>query len=647
MSLAEAKVELDVTSGALATLGDAICVIAPVRANADGKARQFGSFNAIMAQHDYCEGAEFAALFIEETRRPVLFQGIPIATQGTIGQENTTGNTGSSVTSLTLGTGGTYGEHDGVVRVLKGGTISTDLIQLEVSLDGGKSFKTVSLGTNSTYAIPYANVTINFAAGTLVTGDTLHTWHGTAPKGDAAGIQLARQELAKQPQLTKEWLLIGDLDTDTECQGLVSEVNAYRSSSDRSVLARAAIRDRLPFSRMAKVTGRMSQATLTFAEVGVTGDTITRIAGSFLLDGMLPNDWITITGTASNNVQGLVPTVTATVLTLGTLDLAAEATVTTAVITWQGSLTFTTGTNTILRNRGSWFDDNFRVGQRVTVVGVAGVTVTNVLITALTATLMTLASGIGSTNTVALTSATITAGELEPAYVAAMETEFAPIIDEELVSLSLGRGFKQSPVTKYFMRRPAAWAAAIRSHQFGIQVPTWQKKRGSLSGWSLQDSNNVTVEYDDRANLAAASNARFTSLRTYSSSGAAVYLSQDKTRATPGSLVAHSHNMNVVNLCVNACQAATEQLIGEVVELKEDKPNITEDGLATLETNVNSEVTAVSMKKNNDGYPTSGTKWVAARDDDFSVEEPTLHGALEINLNGTIHRVLTRARASR
>lgn len=67
--------------------------------------------------------------------------------------------------------------------------------------------------------------------------------------------------------------------------------------------------------------------TLTFAEVGATGDTITRGAGDWRLEGFHANDLVTVSGTASNNfVAGRVTSVTQFVLTLDTQDLAAEVT---------------------------------------------------------------------------------------------------------------------------------------------------------------------------------------------------------------------------------------------------------------------------------------------------------------------------------
>lgn len=647
MALASADVSLDVAAGALATGNDAIIVIAPVRANADGKARQFGSFKAIIEQHEYCEAAEFAALFIEETapRKPVILCGVPVATEGFLGQQNTTGNTGTSTTTLTAGTGGPTCEHEGAVRVKRGGTVGTSQIQIEYSLDGGTVWKTVNLGTATSYVFPYTNVTITFAVGTLVAGDVVHTWFATGPLLDAAGLQLARQELAKQQKQTKEWLVIGDFATDTEAASLVTEVNAYYTSNERDVVARGSIRDRLPFATLSKLTGRTSPATLTFAEVGATGDTIARAGGSWVTDGVVPNDIITVTGTASNNVSGLVPTVSALTLTLGTTDLAAEGPVPNIVVSWQGSLTFTNGANTILRNRGSWIDDKFRVGQRVTITGVPGNNVTDVLITTLTPTLMTLASGITTTTTVGVTTCNITAGELEAAYVASMETEFALIDSEERVSLSLGRARKQSPITLFRMRRPAAWAAAIRSYQNDVQVPTWQKELGPLSGWSLEDSTGVVVEYDDRANLAAAGDARFTCFRTWANGPSGTFISVDKTRAEQGAIVVQTHNMNVVNEVLRATRRATEALIGRVVALQQSNGFVTEEDLSSIETEVNGEIELVALRKGKQGRLTSGVRWTASRDDDFTVPEPTLSGELAIFLNGTVYRVLTVARA--
>jgi hypothetical protein len=67
--------------------------------------------------------------------------------------------------------------------------------------------------------------------------------------------------------------------------------------------------------------------TLTFAEVGASGDTLTRSRGSWLSDGFRIGDAVSFDGTANNDaLGGTLTNVTATVLTFGSTpsDLAAE-----------------------------------------------------------------------------------------------------------------------------------------------------------------------------------------------------------------------------------------------------------------------------------------------------------------------------------
>jgi len=77
--------------------------------------------------------------------------------------------TGTSVITVT---GTPFDTYDGIMTVLKAGTIGTTGIQIKVSLDGGESDTgTINLGTATTYAIPNTGITLNFAAGTLVLAD--------------------------------------------------------------------------------------------------------------------------------------------------------------------------------------------------------------------------------------------------------------------------------------------------------------------------------------------------------------------------------------------------------------------------------------------------------------------------------------------
>lgn len=211
---------------------DILCVFSPVPLNDDGVPRLFGSAAALYTQHGYSEGLEYAALHFQRTRKALLFCGMPIETPGAICDLVVTGVTGTSAVTVVAGASGVLGEHQGIMTVIRGGTIATDQIILGLSLDGGKTTKTVRLGTANSYVIPYFGATINFAAGTLVTGDVA-TWNGSAPAGDSDGIALCFTELGKQQKLFRTGLVIGDVATDTAATAWLTAVNGYATSNKR------------------------------------------------------------------------------------------------------------------------------------------------------------------------------------------------------------------------------------------------------------------------------------------------------------------------------------------------------------------------------------------------------------------------------
>lgn len=87
-----------------------------------------------------------------------------------------------------------------------------------------------------------------------------------------------------------------------------------------------------PRSWVCTVNGQPNAMTgnpnLTFAEVGASGDTITRDAGSWIADGFLEGAGIYVSGTVSNNLVlasgATIVTLSATVITLGVTDLTPE-----------------------------------------------------------------------------------------------------------------------------------------------------------------------------------------------------------------------------------------------------------------------------------------------------------------------------------
>lgn len=75
--------------------------------------------------------------------------------------------------------------------VTQGGTIGTGPIGVQLSLDAGRNYGPVlSLGTANALAIPGLNVSLKFAAGTLVAGD-IFRFATTEPTWNTAGIQAA------------------------------------------------------------------------------------------------------------------------------------------------------------------------------------------------------------------------------------------------------------------------------------------------------------------------------------------------------------------------------------------------------------------------------------------------------------------------
>jgi hypothetical protein len=320
-TLPSATVTIDAAAGAGAG-GTGYCVvIAPVGTSADSTPRVFSSARGILAQHNYAPGVDYAALHIEATKKPVIFVGVPVATAGTFGQNDQSGVVGTSVITTT---GTPLEAVDAILTVTTGGTIGATGIKFTLSMDGGITEKTISLGTAVSYTVPYLGIVLNFAAGTLVAADEF-TFKTTAPMYDSAGLTAARVALAAQLKLARSFMPIGEVLNSTQAGWITTELNAYETSNERFAYARTSYVDRLPLAAKSKVVGE----TLTFVEVGASGDTLTRSAGSWIADGFKTGQNITISGSVLNNITttlGITVT-SATVITLGAEpdDFVAEA----------------------------------------------------------------------------------------------------------------------------------------------------------------------------------------------------------------------------------------------------------------------------------------------------------------------------------
>jgi hypothetical protein len=319
-TLPEASVSVDAEAGTPATGTDLIVIIDAVSQNADITPRVFSGAKALLDFHKYSRGVDYAAIHADETRKPVMFVGLPIATPGVVSQLDDSGVEGTSVVSVTAAAGGILEETDCSVTVFRGGTIGTDQILLDLSCDD-RVVKRVRLGTATSYTIPYLGIVISFAAGTLEDEDVF-TFRTSAPRFSQASLALARAALAAQQKGGRSWLIIPELETEDDAADVLAEVNGYETANQRFVYARAQARDRRPPPR------KSSLGTVTFDEVGATGDTITRSAGSWIDDGFREGDLIDVAGAVNvaNNITGApIASLTATVITLDATDLVAEA----------------------------------------------------------------------------------------------------------------------------------------------------------------------------------------------------------------------------------------------------------------------------------------------------------------------------------
>ena len=637
-SLPKATTVVQDTAGVPVGGLDTICIISPCATNADITPRYFGSAQAIYDQHGYSEGLEYAALHVNETGNSVLFVAVPIVTQGALTRRNNDGHTGTSNISVSADASGCLAEHDGVVDVVKGGVVGTDQIVLGLSLCGGRVFQMLRVGTANSVAIPFLAVTISLGAGTLVEGDTVLSWHGSAPTSDASGRDLARQALAGQQKSFRTVLLCGDLVDAADAQLLLAFANTYQTTNERFVFARGSIADRLPLPVTRSIRNITAGASLTFAAAGFT---ITRAAGSWITDGHAVGDVATVAGSVSNNGARVITALSATVMTFAS-GIVNEGPITTTV-TGRSALVFAAAGFTITRAVSSWLTEGFKIGQSVSIAGTVSNNATRV-ITALSATVMTFASGIVN-ETIGMGVGTVTQSLTKAAWMAAQDLAFASITNAPRISLSAGRARKVSPFSQWDFRRPASWAASIREYRHDLHVATWRKDFGPLSGWDLTDEAGNLYEWDDRVDGKAGVAARFTCLRTWANGPVGTFIALSLTRANEGSLLAHTSKQAVVDLICATVQVNTENAaIGVDLRLNDDGTATTES-IAQVESRVNAALTAaVLVDARQEGPRASKAVWTADPSVVFNVPEPVLLGATDVNLNGTVHSVQSSVR---
>lgn len=638
-TLPSASLLIDDQAGGFSGGTGAIAVFSCVSQNADLTPRFYSTAKGIIEQHGYSRGVNYAALHIKDTKKPVIFIGLPVDVAGVLGKVDNSGVLGTSQVSVSAGSSGYMEELDGVLTVVTGGTVGTIGIVFDLSLDGGRTSKRVRLGTATSYTVPRVGAVINFGAGTLVEEDSF-SFSTTAPLWSQASLQAAREALAAQQKAVRTFLIAEDMPNSTYAGYVVSETNAYETADDRFVISRVSVKDQVT-AKLSKTVKRMvGNPALTFLEVGVTGDTITRATGSWITDGFAVGDYVKVTGSASNNVTGEIASLSATVITLGSTDLANEGPVSGVSVSACSPLVFATAGDTITRTVGSWLNDGYAVGDSVTFAGTASNNLTGT-ISALTSTVMTVSVNL-TDETLRSDAVTATKNQTRSAYVSATDTAFSSIDGEKRIDISLGRARKVSPILGAALRCPASWAASIREYQHDVHIPTWRKSDGPLSGWDLTDGQGRVVEYDERSDGGALA-ARFSCFRTWANGPNGPFLALSLTRQDESSLLSRTHNMHVTNVACTIVHAETENAIGQVLVLN-DNGTGTEDSLKNIEERVNSKLQIGLLSDGPEGQRASKAVWAASRSDVLNVTGATLNGILELNLNGTIEQVATVVR---
>ena len=108
------------------------------------------------------------------------------------GTASTVTATGAGTSVMTV-TGAPVDTYFVKVLVVNGGTIGTAGCTIQLSLDAGRSYgPVISLGTATTYVVGTTGMTLNFAAGTLITNGTF-TFGTTEPTWNTAAILAALQ----------------------------------------------------------------------------------------------------------------------------------------------------------------------------------------------------------------------------------------------------------------------------------------------------------------------------------------------------------------------------------------------------------------------------------------------------------------------
>jgi hypothetical protein len=221
----------------------------------------YGKISSLVAAFGYGPLVEAAARHIELTGDAVVVVKTGKTTEGAAGAVDVTGVTGTSVVTFD-GTTYPYDDYDVKVVVVTGGTRGTAGITFKISLDGGKNYSaTIALGTATSYEFPNSGVKFNFAAGTLVAGDTW-TCRTTAPLYSAAQLGAAFDALRLSTHAVEIVQVAGLLDGTSFDTVSTKRASSYSANKEITIIGHC----RMPNSGESEATYLAAMNTIFSAK---------------------------------------------------------------------------------------------------------------------------------------------------------------------------------------------------------------------------------------------------------------------------------------------------------------------------------------------------------------------------------------------
>jgi hypothetical protein len=639
--LPSARASLSQTGSGVGVNVDLMAIFSCTSTGTAGVARYITRVQDAVDEFGDGEGIDLFSHNVERNRQAGLLVKMATATPGAIGPVDSSGITGTCAITLT---GTPVDDEEFQLIVVNGGTTGTAGITFKYSRDSGRSFSGIMrLGTALTFPVPSSGLTATFATGrTLNAGDKFVAWC-VAPRWDAAGIAAGFEALRVQGRQPRIIVVCGDVDDSSDVQNVIDEISAYETESKRHSVVFCSARDRFAPAKLQKTRAAMMGAP-SDVDFDATADTITRNTGSWIQDGFVVGQSIVIDGTASNDATHVLTNVSATVLTVGASPgIVNESNVNGADVTitgvGPGDIDFAASGFTVTRNIGSFVSDGFRVGMVVTVAGSASNNGVIGPLTAVSATVLTFASGIANEASVSAANLTITAVESKLAWRTAIDAIVGATPQTEKVDFRVmtygGRAHRKSPLNAWRKMRPSSWAVAIRCMGHDIHISPAKVELGALDGWSIFDSRGELLSHDERVDGVMLS-ARVSCLTTIDNLNG-VYCALPVTLDSDGRPLSRLPIVLVGQLTCRVAQAAYQQKLSSEVDYKSDgSGHILETEARRIDGYVNSQLAIALLSPGPEGSRATRAVATMTRNIDLRVVGATVPWEVELQCKAYI-----------